>query len=194
MRTLVILFTTLAFKLSFAQQIDRKYTFKEVGWSFALPANFKAIDSFDNAQRMERGKEAIEQANDMKADVSQTRTLISATKDTYNYFSSTITPFDPKKDGDYKAANRSVRDMIYKTFVERMPDAILDSSTTTMTIDGLTFDKFRVTVSMKEKVLFNMFLLTKLYKGYDFGISYLYLDEETKEQIDAMLKGSKFTK
>lgn len=39
-----------------------------------------------------------------------------------------------------------------------------------------------------------MILLTKLYKGYDFGITYLYLDDKTKEQIDTMLHRSKFQK
>ncbi len=37
-----------------------------------------------------------------------------------------------------------------------------------------------------------MIILSKLYKGYDFGITYLYLDDETKMEIEKMLSESKF--
>jgi len=194
MRIFIIIFTTLAFGPCFAQQADKKFTFKEVGWTFTLPSEFIIIDSADNAERNERGKKAMEEANDIKADISQTKTLISATKNTYNYFNSTITPFDTKKDGNYIEANQGVKDMVYNTFSVKMPDAKIDSSTTSITIDGLTFDKFKITITVNDKVLFNMILLTKFYKGFDFGISYLYLDEATKEQIETILGTSKFSK
>ena len=194
MRTFIILLILLALKSSFAQLQGNKYFFKEVGWTLVLPAEFKLIDSADNATRNERGKKLLEEANDITADISETKTLISATKNTYNYFNSTITPFDPSKDGDYNASNKTVRDMTYKALAEKMPDAKIDSSSTEVTIDGLTFNDFRVTVTLKEKVLFNMVLISKLYKGYDFGISYLYLDEKTKGQVESIINNSRFTK
>jgi hypothetical protein len=39
-----------------------------------------------------------------------------------------------------------------------------------------------------------MYLLSKLYEGYDLGISYLYTDEPTKKQIASTLDSFKFDK
>jgi len=177
-----------------AQQTDKIYFFKEIGWTITLPSDFKALDSIENAKKNERGLKAIEESNEIKADITELKTLIAASKDTYNYFNSTITPFDPKVDGPYDSTNKIVKDMVYKTFLDNMPNAKIDSVTTEETIDGLFFDKFHVTITIKENFILNMFLLSKYYKGYDFGISYLYLDVKTKEQIETMLKNSKFKK
>lgn len=84
--------------------------------------------------------------------------------------------------------------MLYTTLQKKMPDAKIDSISSPYAMDGLTFNKFRVTVQIKDKVLFNMLLLAKLYRGYDFGISYVYMDEQIKERIEAMLSSSRFTR
>ena len=194
MRILTIIFAIFVFNSSFSQDTAKKYTFKEVGWTIVLPLDFTTIDSLDDANRNERGKKSMEDANRITADISQTKTLISATKNTYNYFNSTVTPFDPLTDGNYETSVKYIKDIVYKTYFDKMTDAKIDSSTTIVTIDGLSFDQFQVTVHVNDKLLFDMFLLTKFYKGYSFGISYLCLDLATKQQIESMLRTSKFDK
>ena len=195
MRTFIITsFILLLTKGLLSQQSEKKYSFRQVSWTITLPDDFTVVDSADDSGRKERGKKAIEDANGIKADVSTTTTLISATKNTYNYFNSTITPFDITIDESYLSNNKELKNMVYKTMSEKMPDGKIDSISTTQTIDGLTFDKYSLTINIPGKVSFSMILLTKLYKGYDFGITYLYLDDKTREQIDTMLKNSKFDK
>jgi hypothetical protein len=177
-----------------AQQQQKIYSFKQIGWTVELPADFLVIDSAENTARMERGAKAMEDANDIKADISETITLIGATKNKYNYFNAAIEPFDSKGNISWKTSNQQLKELLYKTFAEKMKDAKIDSASNNEVIDGLSFDKFRITVTIDDKVLFNSFLLSKLYKGYDFGISYLYLDERTKDQIESMLRNSKFSK
>ncbi|MDB5200671.1 MAG: hypothetical protein JWQ27_80 [Ferruginibacter sp.] len=193
-RTILLLFPLFFFQSSFAQSPGRLYNFEEIGWTINLPYEFKMIDSVENERKMNRGKKHIEDANGIIAEISDTKTLISATKNTYNYFNATLTPFNPATDGDFRKVEKTVRDLMYKTIVQRMPDATIDSSTTTILLDGLAFAKFGITVSIKDKFTIHMLLLTKLYRGYDFGISYLYLDEETKSQIEGMLSRSQFAK
>lgn len=175
-----------------SQRESVQYTFKEIGWTMTIPADFKIIDSAKNAAINKIGKKAMEDANNIEADITTTRTLISARKDASNYFSSTITLFDPKKDGDYAAANKMVKDMVYKTFLDKMPNVQMDSSSNSITLDGLEFDKFHISIKMSDKIVLNMFILSKYYKGYDFGISYLYGDETSKEQIESILSSSRF--
>ena len=176
------------------QQNQRIYSFKQIGWTIELPAEFSVIDSVENADRMKRGVKAMEDANNIKADITETITLIGATKDKYNYFNATIEPFNSKGDISWQSLNQQLKELLYNTFAGKIKNGILDTASSVEIIDGISFEKYRITVTMNDKVLFNSFLLSKLYKGYDLGISYLYLDERTKEQIELMLQNSKFSK
>ena len=194
MRTFTIICTLLLFKSTFSQQTDTKYTFREVGWTIVLPADFKVVDSANNALLTERAKKIIEEANNIKANISQTTILISATKNTNNCFSSTLEIFDANKDGEFDISNQISKDIVYKSFSRRVPGAKIDSISTNEDIAGLSFEKFHLTVSVKDKILFNVCILSKYYEGYDFGISYKYTDDETKEEIETMLRNSKFVR
>lgn len=193
MRTIIFLLLIILTNGALAQDSTTRYTFKEIGWTFTLPADFKELDSMANNKNIERGKKAFEESNDIVADLSELKTLFSATKGTFQYISATLTPFDPKKDGDYLDANKVVKGITYNTLRDQMPGAEVDSTTKKITIDGLEFDKFSVSIKMKELSL-TLVLISKLYKGYDFGISYLYIDEETREQLEACIRNSKFRK
>jgi hypothetical protein len=194
MRTFTIICTLLVFTSSFSQQSDMKYTFREVGWTLVLPADFKVVDSAENAVMAERAKRIIEEANDIKPDFFQTRILISATKNTNNYFSSTIEFFNAEKDGEFDISNQITKDILYKSFSRRIPDAKIDSISTSENVAGLSFEKFHLTITIKDKILFNLCILSKYYQGYDFSITYQYMDDKTKEQIETMLNNSKFIK
>jgi hypothetical protein len=108
------------------------------------------------------------------------------------YFTATITPFDPQRDGEYAAANKSVKDLVYKTFSAQMADATLDTASDQVKVGGLDFDRYRLTLSQKGKTLFTMLLLSRLYKGYDFGMNDLYTDDVSKTQLESILSSSKF--
>jgi hypothetical protein len=178
--------------LTIAQATARTYSFKEVGMTLTLPPEFKTIDSAKNADMNKAGQKLMKEATDINVDMSSTKTLITAMKGTYNYISSTVTPFDSRKNGSYRKTNKMVKNALYKTFSDKIPTAKIDSSTTTITIDGLVFDKFRINIILGEKMTMHMFLLSRYYKGYDFGITYLYVDDVTKAQIEAILKSCKF--
>ena len=186
---LLITLTTQAL----AQDSTKRYTFKEIGWTITIPDEFTEMDQTESWKKVEQGKKLIEETNDIVADISALRTLFTATKNTFQYFSSTLEPFDSKKDGDYKTASKKVKDLTFNTLADKIPDEHMDSATEKLTIDGLVFDKFIVTVKIKDLTM-TMVLIGKLYKGYDFGISYLYLDEKTKQQIEDSINGSKFRK
>ena len=194
MRPLIIICAFFIMTPAWSQDTGKRYFFEEIGWTITLPSNFKPLDSIENAKTNERGLKAIQESNGLTVDMTQLKTLIAAHKDAYNYFNSTIRPFNSKVEGTYDSASKVVKDMMYKTFLDNMPSAKIDSVTTNETIDGVLFDKFHVTITLTGNFIMNMILLSKYYKGYDFGISYLYLDEKTKEQIELMLKNSKFKK
>ena len=191
-RTIAAIALLLTAALSHAQTPATKYSFPQVGWTMFLPASFKILDSAKNAAMTENGKKAMEDANNIKADFSGLKTLISAMKDRTNYFNSTIKAYDPKKEGPYATTNQVVKSVLYNTFKQKLPSAKLDTASSYLDIDGLIFDRFYMRLTLDNKVLFHMVVLSKFYKGYDFGITYLYSDEESKTELESILKTSKF--
>lgn len=194
MKPLITAFLLIFTLVSAAQDTTRTYTFKEVGWTVKLPAGFKELTAAEDAAKNQRGKEMMEDVADAKMDISEMKTLFAATKNTHNYINATITPYDLDKDGDWNASVEAVKELLYRTFEEKMPDAKLDSASSMVTIDGIQFDKFKVTVTLNNKMAFTMFMLAKFYKGYNFGITYLCLDDKTLRDVEAVLNGSKFKK
>jgi hypothetical protein len=191
MKKLPLIAFLLLIACNFPSKEGKIYTFKEVGWTMILPSQFKVLDTTRVKQLNEKGKDLMEKSAGTPVDISSTHTLITAKKG-MQYFTATITPFDPRKDGEYAAANKSVKDLVYKTFSDQMPDATLDTASDGVKVSGLDFDRYRLSVALKGKPLFTMFLLSRLYKGYDFGMNYLYTDELSKAQLESILTSSKF--
>jgi hypothetical protein len=177
-----------------AQDTARNYFFNEIGWSVSLPPGFKVLDATEDKKNNERGLKAMEESNGITADLSKMKTLISASKDPQNYFNATIRTYDVLKEGPYDSTTGVLDNMVYKTISDKIPTAKLDSVTTIVLIDGISFNKFQLIISLRANFTMHMFILSKYYKGYDFGITYLYIDETTRGEIESMLNKSKFIK
>lgn len=192
MKTLLLTCFSFLFINVYCQEKGKPYYFKQVGWSINLPSAFKILDSTAEAVVNEKGKKVIESTLDTEVDFSSTVTLFSATLDVYNYLNATITPYNPAVDGDWNEISELIKQTVVEAFAQNMKDVSLDSSSSKVSIDGLAFDKFEVTARIDRKVIFTTVILSKLYNGYDFGISYLYMDDKTKKIIQDTLDGSKF--
>ncbi len=92
-----------------------------------IPADFNVIDAAKNEAINQHGQKLMEDANHMKVDISETKTLIAARKSEKDYFNVTITPFDPKKDGSIDDTNAKIK-ILFKTFHSKMPNAKIDTA------------------------------------------------------------------
>lgn len=194
MKPLLSLLMLVATIAGFSQDTARTLTFKQVGWTFTLPSGFTQLTTAEDAAHTERGKQLLEKSSGIEVDASATVTLFSAGKDKYNYLNSTLTRFDPKVDGDYKENVVQLKELMFNTFKDNMPDAVIDSASSSTVIDGLKFDKFRISVTINKKKIFTSYLLSRLHKGYDHGISYLCLDDKTLRDVEDALNRSRFVK
>jgi len=158
-----------------------------------MPANFELVDDSVQNKLNKHGAKMIEEVNGVDINLSETKNLFSAHNGS-NIIYSTITPFNVKKDGSYSKANRQVKAMLYKTFVEKIPKAQIDSSTSTVTIDEQLFEKFTIEISDHKRHIMTMCLIYKLYRGYDFGITYLYMNDWAQMAIEKAIFESKFGK
>jgi hypothetical protein len=194
MKKVFLILFLIATNLLSAQEKGKEYFFKQVGWTILLPSEFIPADSTEISAAQKRGVQAIESATGLTADPSHLISLISARNGKSEYLGAAIRPYDITKDGSYITKTQKLKNTLYETFVNKMQDKKIDSSTSIYIVDSLVFDKFSVEIELNEKVTLTLVTLTKLYKNYDFGISYTYFNDETKKQIEDMLSNSKFKK
>ena len=136
----------------------------------------------------------MEKANDLEVGaLDDLKDLISAKKDDFNYINATIRPYDAEEEGEFPLSTQMVKDAVYNSLLT-FPNVKLDSISSTIKLDNLTFEKFTVQVSINNQKYLTMVVLSKFYKGYDFGITYTYLDEKSKMEIENMLATSSFSK
>lgn len=190
-----ILITAFLFSLSrtYAQN-NHDYFFEDVGWSVTLPLDFTLYDFIDNARNMQGGYDNYEDNYDQNPELFSSQTMIIAIKDRFNYFNISISPFDTEEDGSWEKATQAMKEQAYKTMLKMVDAERIDTCSTTEYIDGIAFNKFHIAAVVNKEVQLDMFLLSRLYNGYDFGISYLSLNEEARKQIELMLKSSRFYK
>lgn len=190
----LILFLLIEVSLE-AQTEGKNFYFKEIGWSLVLPATFHVNDTETDKKLQDKGIETLENGNDLKVgDISALKDLISASKGEFEYINATIRPISKAEEKQYQRSIDSVKLMLYKALEAKAPSAKIDTLTKIDTLNGLIFDKFEMTITMNGTKLLTMIVMSKAYKGYDFGITYVYLNRKTKEEIENMLVQSKFEK
>ena len=74
------------------------------------------------------------------------------------------------------------------------PTAQFDSSRTIETIDGVRFKSFKMVVKLNDDLTVYNYIITRPYKGSTLSINYNYTDKSAGEELNKMLKESKFTK
>lgn len=173
---------------SHSQLSNQNYFFQDIGWTITVPMDFALLDL--NNYAINTGEN--EEEDEMEMELASTQTMVVAIKDRFNYFNISITPFDEEDEEGWSSSTQSFKEQIYKSMARNMGKGQIDTASSIEVIDGLAFDKFHISMTTSKGLQLDMFLLARLYKGYDFAITYLSLNEGTKKDIEFMLKNSRF--
>lgn len=174
-------------------QNSQEYLFDNIGWTITLPEDFALYDFIDESRNMQQ-QSGMDDEYDAFTDMFASQTMLLAIKDRFNYFNITITPFDTEEDGSWEANMHSWKQQAYKNMAKLISKDKLDTASSIEYIDGIAFSKFHIAVRIDEDLRLDMFLLSRWYNGFDFCITYLNVDEESRKQIEMMLHGSRFRK
>jgi len=174
------------------QEAFKKVTLSKIGWTLLLPTEFKILDSTENEKLHSKGHKVLKETVGVKTDMKRTKTLINAMKDRYSLFNSTIRPLNAEQIHNYSKSAQRVKDLLFQAAKAKSVNSRVDSISSNQIIDGLNFAKFTVTLSSPNDFKVNMVTLFRVYKGFDFGITYVYTNEATREQIEEILNSSKF--
>jgi hypothetical protein len=174
-------------------QNSQEYFFDNIGWAITLPEDFALYDFIDESRNMQQSS-GLDDEYDASADIFASQTMLLAIKDRFNYFNITIIPFDQEEDGSWEVSMESGKHQAYKNMAKLISKDRLDTASSVEYIDGIAFSKFHIAVRIDENLRLDMFLLSRLHNGYDFCVTYLNMNEESRKQIEMMLHSSRFIK
>jgi hypothetical protein len=189
-RTTILTVLILHSFLCFSQ--PQKLFFRQIGLFLELPAEFKIINRQENDQETQMGLNIIEEETNIPLDIQDLTTLFAASKDPFSYVSATITKFDSTDTVPYSETNQKVKDVIYSIFTNKITARKIDSATSTIIIDSMLFEKFDIIIELDSNVYVNAILISRLHKGYNLGISLVYVNEKTKQQMDSIVESIRF--
>jgi hypothetical protein len=149
-------------------------------------------DSSSSRTILNEGLDIVNDKSNIQIDTSGTIVLIVANKDE-NYFSAVITPFNSKIN-NWNLEHENLKVNSYNLMKETVPNAAIDTSSSKIEIDDLLFECFEIKITVDGKLISTVIALSKLYNGYDFGITYAYNSDLVKEGIEQMLMKSKFSR
>jgi len=192
MRPLTFLLSIL-FSQVLNGQADSTFHFKQVGWTIKVPPDLKPVDSATSAENIKAGKETVEGLMNQKVNMTKSTILISAAKDKFNYFGSTLTKSEAVTENNWLSADSLTKTIFYQAF-SKLPNIKIDSSSTGQTIDGVTFQKLLINLNINDKFIVHANMMTTYYKGFYFGITSFYMDEKVGLEIEKMLRESRFDK
>ncbi|MEJ8843228.1 hypothetical protein WG954_12635 [Lacibacter sp. H375] len=187
--TVAVFFTTLSL---YAQaEPGKEYFFKPLKWKIVIPEGTKTVSNEEWNKLEEKGAAAIEKTYGEKIE-SQATTIFVVKYDDRNYLEANQQPYDSISDPDYPAYFRSVNEVLYTTFKEQIPNATIDTASTEELIDGLTFQKFRISISLPNNMVIRIYMYSRPFGNKELTINMMFVDEEKGMMMMSAWKKSSF--
>ncbi len=182
----VILLLIFSCKNSEPQKLHNE----KFNWSIALPSGFNKLSSEEWQALQNKGQKLLEDQINDEID-NKAKTIFVFKKGDFNYFEANYQPFDAATDGNYDETFREVSSLLHDTFMSQLPSSPIDSSYSKVTISGLIFNKFELSLEITPESILHSHLYSRLFGEDEFTVSIMYLDEgEGKKLLDAWLNST----
>ncbi|MBL7840741.1 MAG: hypothetical protein JNJ75_11405 [Cyclobacteriaceae bacterium] len=165
----------------------------DFNWTITIPENFESVSSADWEKMQNKGADAIEKTYEGEV-VRQAKNIFIFRSDQLNYFESNYQPFDPDVDGDYLESCKTVKEVLYETFMTQMPGVKIDTVTTVEKIDNLEFQTLTMKVEYPNKMVLNLLIFSRLFDKREFTVNIMYVDKLKGQKMIDSWRQSKFTR
>ncbi len=183
--TFLIFTILLIFQNCNGQTSGTKFYNKDFKWSIIIPSNYLKVSQEEWRRKQQRGEVAIEKTTGQEV-INEAKTIFVFKLDDMNYFEANYQPFDPKVDGDYLASVKEVNNILYQTFKENIPNAKIDTLSTTEKINNLVFQKSETKIHLPNNMILTTIMYNRLFGKREFTVNLIFIDPKRgKEMIDA---------
>ncbi|MEM8892362.1 MAG: hypothetical protein AAGD28_30565 [Bacteroidota bacterium] len=166
---------------------------EEFQWTINIPESYEKVDMESWAKIQGRGEDMIESTFGEEM-INQAKTLFVFKKGKLNYIESNVQPYDTVVDGAYRETTQLVNEMLYITISNQFPDMKVDSTFSTLEVDGQEFNSFHIQVKLKEDLSLHMYLFSQLFGNRELSLNITYLDENEGQKLLKAWKSSRFGK
>ena len=197
MKHLISIFSATFLLLTFCKAQDKTdstvFYNKEFKWRITIPVGFDTISSAEMAILQNRGKVALEKTAGRKVK-DNTKKLCVFRSGQSNSFECSTQPYEVKKQGSYIKTCDEVNKLLYKTFELQMPGVKIDSSCSTIVVNGLTFQSFNLAATLPNQITLHVYTYSRLFEKREFAVSIIAIDREKEKQLLNAWLNSKFEK
>lgn len=179
-------------KKDYSKEVDEgtfngnTYTSQALGWTMEFPDNWIITSKSSLESLDERSKESV---NDSTSNMSGIKRTLAFQKNFDNNFQSCWEAFS----GDEAAYKRVLADnhqLIYTNYLER--NIYADTVPGKLTVDGVTFDTYEVSLNRQSEVFATQLLLNALIKGKYMTVTIAYNNDADKKKMLDLFKKSTF--
>jgi len=192
MKFFLIAFTLIYFYSCKGQNKYKELNFPQVGWTVDIPKGSQLLsslqfDSLQNATQQKIGKGFRLKSNEV---------LFIMKRDEFNFFGSSITPFDSSNFKNWESSYSYYKKMFVDLVEsEKSIITLVDNASTIENIDGILFQRFYIrTKYPKQNITRDTYLYYRKQDNIEFSINISYNDSIIGEQYLAILRASKFIK
>jgi hypothetical protein len=185
----------LSYQTSFGQS-DTTLYFKDIGWSIKVPAELKISAEVVASENKKGEARLVETKADGRLDTTkpdQSVTLIHASKNQSNLFYSNYIISSKITSGTWESFDSATKEHLF-TSVNKQVSAESMVSFSNVNIDGISFRNQREDFINGQHVFFTACFLSTFYKHRYLMIVYFFNEKMIGQEIDDMLKNSKFDK
>ena len=174
------------------QVTSRELAFPQVGWTLTIPEDAELLTSLQFDSLIS----ATKKKTDLNFEMANTEVLFMIKKNEYNYFGSTVTLFDSTNFDTWESAYVYYKKIVVELIESNKPMILLlDSASSTESIDGLIFQKFYMkTEYPKQHVTLENYWYYRKQDNIELSINIAFANKEIGDTFLAVLKASRFDK
>jgi hypothetical protein len=174
------------------QPKPKTFVGKEIGWTIIIPDGYQSISQNRVQANEQKGKEAIENASGEKVEINGLIHLINFQKNQFNSFQATIQPYSEKQNGNYNESNELTKKAVYDAYTAQKIK--VDTSSYQKIYAGKSFAAFAINIyGPNGNIIMKQVMLSRLVKGYDFGITINANNNGDEKILFDALENSKFS-
>ncbi|QCE43180.1 hypothetical protein [Psychroserpens sp. NJDZ02] len=187
-----IAFLTMSILLINCSKKEVKYfTAQEIDWKIEIPSKWTIENQSVLNQNIKQGEQLIKKTVDKDFELGGKEiSLITFRKNTLSKLQASIIPFKESYKGEWYDKYPLIKEYIFNVF--KSQSVIVDTTSNTENISGVTFEVFNLKISKHNRAVMEQNMYRTYINGYDFIINITSDKPLYKKQLIQTLRNSKF--
>lgn len=164
---------------------------EEFNWTVNIPENFEPTNKSEWNRITKKGEDAIEKTFGQEID-NQAITIFTYNNGRFNSFEANWQPYNIEIDGDYLETYSEVNKILYQAFETQIPNAKLNSISSTQKISGLEFQRFEIIIDFPNGIKMKTIGFSRLFEKKELTMNITYVDEEIGKKMLSAFVNSNF--